>query len=99
MKPLRIDLGIDGAVAFDEEGSSGILSMEICGAVSLKVEGDITPEAAVALSRRLAQFAMRNLPEAMRAEISDGIPTMSPEFETTGVGSPPGIEAPHRTSG
>ena len=93
---LTLPLGVAASLAIDEEGATAILRLVMSGEVSIAIDGKLTPEAAVAASRALAKFAMRHLPESMQQEISDGIPTMSPEFETTGVGTPPEL---HRTTG
>ena len=92
---LSLPLGVSHSLEADEEGATCLLRLVVAGEVSVSVEGKLTPEAAVAASRALAKFAMRHLPESMRAEISDGIPTMNEAYDTTQVSPVP----PSRVSG
>ena len=96
---LTLPLGASAAATLDEEGPIAILRLGVDGEVSFGADGKFSPEGAIALSRALALFALRHLPEHLHAEISNGIPTLGPEYETTGVGAPPGIEPPSRVSG
>lgn len=93
---LSLPLGVSHSLEADEEGATCLLRLVVAGEVSVSVEGKLTPEAAVAASRALAKFAMRHLPESKHAEISDGIPTMAPAYETTDVNVP---VPPSRVSG
>ena len=88
---LALDLGVTDSVTVDEDGATLIVTPAKTGEVGVSMPYRLSPQAAVAMSRAFAKFAMRHLPESMHAEISDGIPTMAPEYETTGIGMPPTV--------
>ena len=96
MKRLAtIAADLDGVMEIDEDGNMVRVRLAVVGGVTISADVKLTPEAAIVASRALAKFAMRHLPDSA-AEISDGVPTMSPEFDTTAVGTPP---TPSRVSG
>ena len=93
---LALDLGVTDSVTLDEDGATAVMTPSKTGEVTISMAFRLSPQAAVAMSRALAKFALRHLPESMHAEISDGIPTMVPAYETTDVNAP---APPSRVSG